>query len=322
MKHLAIIIPAFNEEQGIGSILDGIPKGIEGISKIDVVVIDDGSTDSTEQIAREKGVEVITHPYNMGLGVSFRKGMERALEKGADIIANIDADGQFDPQDISRLVIPIIKEESEVVTASRFKAPDFVPEMSKTKALGNRLMSFIISKIVGKKFHDVSCGFRAYSRDAALRMNLFGKFTYTQETFIDLASKNISIIEIPVRVRGEREFGKSKMASNLFKYGFNTLRIILSAFRDYKPLRLMFFISLFFILIGTLSGTFFLVHYIRAGAFRPHTWAGFLSFSSFVLSIFMLIAGIFMEMFSRMRMNQEQLLYLARKEHYKKPKSE
>jgi len=208
------------------------------------------------------------------------------------------------------------------VTASRFKSADYSPEMSKTKALGNKLMSFIISKIIGKKFHDVSCGFRAYSRDAALRMNLFGKFTYTQETFIDLASKNISIIEIPVRVRGEREFGKSKIASNLFKYGFNTLRIILSAFRDYKPLRLMFFISLFFILVGILSGSFFLVHYVRTGAFRPHTWAGFLSFSSFVLAIFMLIAGIFMEMFSRMRMNQEQLLYLTRKEHYKNLKTE
>jgi len=87
-------------------------------------------------------------------------------------------------------------------------------------------------------------------------------------------------------------------------------------------LRLMFFVSLFFILIGTLSGSFFLVHYVRTGAFRPHTWAGFLSFSSFILAIFMLIAGIFMEMFSRMRMNQEQLLYLARKEHYEKLKSE
>jgi len=322
MKHLAIIIPAFNEEKGIASILDGIPEIIEGINKIDIIVINDGSTDNTEQIAREKGVEVSTHPYNMGLGISFRKGMERALEKGADIIVNIDADGQFDPQDIPRLVTPIIKEEAEVVTASRFKSPDFVPEMSRTKALGNRLMSFIISKIVGKKFHDVSCGFRAYSRDAALRMNLFGKFTYTQETFVDLASKNISIIEVPVKVKGEREFGKSKMASNLFKYGFNTLRIILSAFRDYKPLRLMFFVSLFFILIGILSGTFFLVHYIRTGYFRPHTWAGFLSFSSFILAIFMIIAGIFMEMFSRMRMNQEQLLYLAKKENYERLKSE
>jgi glycosyltransferase involved in cell wall biosynthesis len=322
MKQLAIIIPAFNEEKGIASILDGIPEIIEGIDKVDVIVINDGSTDNTEQIAREKGVEVITHPYNMGLGISFRKGLERALERGADIIVNIDADGQFDPQDIPRLVTPVIKEGAEVVTASRFKSPDFVPEMSRTKALGNRLMSFIISKITGKKFHDVSCGFRAYSRDAALRMNLFGKFTYTQETFIDLASKNISIIEIPVEVRGEREFGKSKMASNLFKYGYSTLRIILSAFRDYKPLRLMFFVSLFFIVVGVLSGTFFLIHYIRTGYFRPHTWAGFLSFSSFILAIFMVIAGIFMEMFSRMRMNQEQLLYLAKKEHYEKLKSE
>jgi glycosyltransferase involved in cell wall biosynthesis len=322
MKHLVVIIPAYNEEKGISSILDGIPKKIEGISRIEVVVINDGSTDNTEKIAKDKGAEVITHPQNMGLGVAFRKGMERALEKRPDVIVNIDADGQFDAQDIPKLVNPILKGLAECATASRFISPDLAPRMSRAKNIGNRFMSFIISKIVGHKFYDVSCGFRAYSREAALRMNLFGKFTYTQETFIDLASKNIPIIEIPVRVRGEREFGESKVASNLLKYAFNTLRIIIGAFRDYKPLRLMASVSLFFVLIGVLSGAFFLVHYIHTGAFKPHTWAGFLSSFSFLLALFMLIVGIFMEMFSRMRMNQELLLYFARKDHYEKPESE
>jgi len=317
MKKLVISIPAFNEEKGIARILDGIPERINGVDKIDIVVVDDGSTDKTGEIARNKGAEVITHPCNLGLGVTFKDGLERALEKGADVIVNIDADGQFDPEDISKLIAPIMKGDSGMVTASRFKSSDFFPEMPRIKVAGNKFMSFIISKIVKKKFYDVSCGFRAYSRDAALRMNLFGKFTYTQESFIDLASKNVAITEVPVKVKGEREFGKSKVASNLFKYGFNTLRIIISAFRDYKPLRLMVFVSILFVIIGILSGAFFLVHYIRTGAFKPHTWAGVLSFSSFILAMFMIIAGVFMETFSRMRMNQEQLLYFKRKEHYK-----
>jgi len=321
MKKLVITIPAFNEEKSISWVLDGIPRKIEGIDTIDIIVINDGSTDQTEKAAKKKGAEVISHPYNLGLGVSFQKGIQRALELGADIVVNIDADGQFDPSDISKLVFPVLKGEADVVTATRFKSPDHHPDISKIKEFGNKLMSLIISKITGKKFYDVSCGFRAYSREATLRMNLFGKFTYTQETFIDLASKNISIIEIPVRVRGERKFGKSKVSSNLFKYGFNTLRIILSAFRDYKPLRMMFFVSLFFIVVGVFSGSFFLIHYIRAHAFKPHTWAGFLSFSSFILALFMVIVGIFLEMFSRMRMNQEQLLYFARKKYYEKLKT-
>jgi len=320
MKHLVIIIPAFNEEEGIGKILDGYPKDIQGIGKINIIVINDGSTDKTEEIAKNKGAHVISHPQNMGLGVSFRSGLAKALEMGADVIVNIDADGQFDIEEVPKLVNPILKGEAEFVTASRFISSDLAPSMPRVKSLGNKLMSSIVSRIIGKKFYDVSCGYRAYSRKAALHLNLFGKYTYTQETFIDLASKNIPIIEVPVKVKGEREFGKSKVASNLFKYGFNTLRIIMAAFRDYRPLRLMFFLSLILVVIGTLFGSFFLIHYIRVGAFRPHTWAGFLSFSSFILALLMLIVGVFMEMFSRMRMNQEQLLYHMRKDYYEKKK--
>jgi glycosyltransferase involved in cell wall biosynthesis len=318
MKKLIIIIPAFNEEKGIAHVIDGIPEKVEGIEEINILVIDDGSTDGTKKIVEKKGIEVISHPHNCGLGVAFRRGIDNALKKGADVIVNIDADGQFDPGDIPQLVGPILQGQAEVVTASRFISKDHKPSTPRIRLWGNRLMSFIISRIVGKKYHDVSCGYRAYSREAALKLNLFGKFTYTQETFINLAAKDIPIIEIPVMVRGDREYGESKISSNLFRYGILTLRIIIGAFRDFKPLRLMSYISLLFTVVGTSSGIFFLIHYIRTGAFRPHTWAGFLAFASFVLALFMIVVGVFMEMFSRMRMNQEQLLYHSKKEHYEK----
>lgn len=322
MKKLVITIPAYNEEKAISGLLERIPQKIEGVEEIAVLIINDGSTDRTGKIAEEKGAQVIQHPHNMGLGVSFQEGIEKALRMGADVILNIDADGQFDPQDIPKLVKPVMNGDAECVTASRFISSKLKPKMSRTKKMGNKVMSFIISRITGKKYYDVSCGFRAYSREAALKMNLFGRFTYTQETFIDLAAKDIPILEVPVKVKGEREHGESKISSNLFKYGLYTLRIILGAFRDYKPLKLMSFISLLFLLVGISLGVFFLIHYIHTGAFKPHTWAGFLSFSSFVMALFMFVVGIFMETFSRMRMNQERLLYLARKEHYDRLKRE
>ena len=322
MKILVVIIPAYNEEEGIGQVLDRMPKQVDGIDRLKVVVINDGSTDHTAAVAREKGAEVISHPSNQGLGVAFRNGIERALEKGADIIVNIDADGQFDPEDIPQLVAPILKDEAEVVTASRFLSPELKPKMSRIKAAGNKFMSAFISKIVKEKYYDVSCGFRAYSKDAALKMNLFGKFTYTQESFIDLAAKNVPIKEVPIRVKGERLFGKSKIASNLFKYGFNTTRIILSAFRDYKPLRLMTFIGMGFLAVGIPVGVFFALHYFRTGSFRPHTWAAVLSFACFVLALFMIVVGVILEMFSRMRIIQEQLIYLAKRERYEARKAE
>ncbi|MFH1944796.1 MAG: glycosyltransferase family 2 protein [Acidobacteriota bacterium] len=322
MKKLIVLIPALNEEKTIGQVIRAIPPSIPGIDRIEVLVIDDGSTDSTRDNALSAGADVHRFERNRGLGVAFRKGIELALEKNADIIVNIDADGQFNPADIPKLVRPIQEGKAEFITASRFVSKEYPTEMSILKRWGNRWMSRIVSRIVGLHFHDVSCGFRAYSREAALRMNLFGHFTYTQETFIDLAYKGVVILEIPVAVNGEREHGKSKVASNLFKYGYNTMKIILMAFRDYKPMRLMTMIGSIFFFFGLGLGIFFLIHYIGTGAFKPHTWAAVTSGTSLVLGLLMEIVGVIMEMFSRMRLNQEQLLYFARKKHYDKAGSD
>ena len=312
MVKLVIIIPAFNEEDTIGDVIENVPKHLPGVDDIEVIVMDDGSTDRTAEIAREMGAVVYSHPHNQGLGITFRGGIERALKAGADIIVNIDADGQFNPRDIPQLVAPVLDGRAEFVTASRFVEKDPDLQMPRMKYLGNKLMSRIISRIIGQKFYDVSCGYRAYSREAAMKLNLFGLFTYTQETFIDLAYKGIPIIEVPIKVRGEREYGQSKVASNLFKYGFHTLKIIFMAFRDYHPFRLMMYLSTLFFLVGLGVGTFFLIHYFNTGSFKPYTWAGFLSGASFGTALVMMLAGIFLEMISRVRINQERLLYYAR----------
>ncbi len=315
---LIIIIPAHNEENTVGDIISNVPHQIKGINQIEVVVINDASSDKTKSAAESAGASVISHVRNLGVGAAFHTGINAALKKKADIIVNIDADGQFNPEDIPVLIEPILKGEASFVTASRFKDPALIPKMPKIKIWGNKRMSQLISFLTGQKFYDVSCGFRAYSKDTALRLSLFGKFTYTQETFLDLANKDVPIKEIPIAVKEERLYGKSSISSNLWKYAAKTSKIIFRSFRDYKPLRFFGLLSLPIFFIGTSLGIFLFIHYLMTGGFSPHKWAGFSGLGLILIGIFLLFLGIVADMLDRIRSNQEEILYYERKREYEK----
>ena len=222
---LVVAIPCLNEERTVAKVISAVPVPFSRVGSVEVVVIDDGSTDATVERARSAGAAVVSHGANLGLGRAFREAVRQALARGADILVTIDGDGQFDPADISRLVQPILDGEAHMVTASRFARAALVPEMPAIKKWGNRRVAGIVRTLTGKRFHDVSCGFRAFSREALLKMNLFGTFTYTQETFLDLIFKGLTIHEMPVRVRGTREFGSSRIASGLTRYAVRSLQI-------------------------------------------------------------------------------------------------
>lgn len=305
---IAVVVPAYNEEKNIGGVIEAMPNFVDKI-----IVVDDGSTDNTADISKNMGAQVLSHKNNKGVGAAFDTGIKAVLKTNMDIMVNIDADGQFNPCDIEKLVNPIILGDADFVTASRFIDKNFYPEMSKIKFWGNQFMSRFISRLTKQKFYDVSCGFRAYSRETLLRLNLFGDFTYTQETFIDLAFKNLYIREIPVHIRGRREHGKSKIASNIFQYAFQAVKIIVRTYRDYKPFRLFGYFALFSFLIGLGFGLFLGIHYIKSGAFTPHKWAGFTAGFFTLVSILFLLIGFILDMFSRMRKNQEELLYFLKK---------
>lgn len=311
--HLVVVLLALNESATIADVINKIPRDISGIQKTSIVVVNDGSTDETPSIAEACGATVISHPHNKGVGAAFHTAVKEAISMKADIMVNIDADGQFNPADISKLIVPIIKNEADFVTASRFIDLNLKPVMPWVKYFGNRIMSKLISKLTKQKFFDVSCGFRAYSRETLLKINLFGKFTYTQETFIDLAYKGLRIVEIPVFVLGVREHGKSRVASNLFKYGMNSLRIILHSFIDYRPLSIFGFMALFLFVIGFGFGAFFFGHYIVKGRFSPHLWAGFVSGFFITMSFLVAVFSLLGDMLSRMRKNQEEILYNLKK---------
>jgi glycosyltransferase involved in cell wall biosynthesis len=322
-KSIAIIIPALNEAATIADVVGGAIAMLarESFSGR-VYVVDDGSDDRTAELARAAGATVISHAVNMGVGRAFRSGLAEALRSGADIVVNIDADGQFDPARIPDLVAPILNGRADFTSASRFKDPELVPNMPKAKLIGNLLMSRLISRIAGKRYYDVSCGFRAYNREAALHLNLWGAFTYTQESILDLVIKGLRIEEVPMKIRGVRGSGKSKVASNLWAYGFKALKIILHTYRDYWPSRFFGWLSLPFLATGAGLVVFLFIHRFASGHFSPHIWAGFTGGGLFGLGVLILLTGLAGETLKRIRLNQEMLLYYHRRAMFDTPRAE
>jgi len=310
--HLLVSIPALNEQKTLGDVIRAIPRDMPGVGVVEVIVIDDGSEDRTGEIAAEAGAFVIRHPNSRGVGAAFHTGLAHGIRGGADLIVSIDADGQFDPADIPALIAPVVSGEADFVSASRFMDPALVPDMPRAKLWGNRMMSRLISGLAGQKFYDVSCGMRCYARNAALQLHLLGRFSYTQEAFLNLAFKQLRIVEVPIRVRGEREFGESRVANNLWRYGWRTAQIIFRSYRDYHPLRFFGGIALALLVPALLLGAFVLIHYLQTGQFSPHKWAAFSTVGLAALSVLMAQIGMIGDMLNRHRVYLEELLYRQR----------
>jgi len=310
---LVVQMPALNEEASIGSVLASIPRQIPGVDEVVLLVVDDGSPDRTAELARAAGAVVVSHAQNRGVGAAFRTGLAKATELDADIIVTMDADGQFNPGDIPKLIAPVLNGEADFVSASRFLDPALVPEMPPAKRWGNDFMARWVSSITHKRFYDVSCGFRAYSKNAYLRLNLLGNFTYTHEVFLTLAFADVPIREVPVVVRGVREHGKSRVASNLFHYGWRTASIILKTYRDYRPLKFFSKIAGGLAGIGMLLLLFLLSVKIRTGGFFPHKWAGFAGAAFLGAGGGVFLVGIVAEMLDRIRTSADEALFRIRR---------
>lgn len=309
---IIVIIPAFNEENTIGAVIKAIPKKI-GKSAVKVLVIDDGSRDRTVEISGKAGAEkIVSHHANKGLGIAFRTGMEEALKMGASVIVNIDADGQFNPKDIPKIALPVLRGKADVVICSRFLDKTLEPKMPWMKKFGNFIFTSIISFFTNRKFTDTQCGFRAYSREAALRTMLFGKFTYTQEVLLDLSQKGFRIIEVACRVKGQRE-GKSRIVSHWWSYGAKALIIIVRALRDYKPLKFFGAIGLAFFALGGISALFLLYRLLEFHKISPYLWVVYLDVVLIILGFLLMILALLADMMDRQRKIQEEILYRLKK---------
>lgn len=312
--NLGIIIPALNEEKKIGETIKKIPHKIDGIDSVRILVIDDGSTDKTVSQAKQAGAEVISHSENKGVGAAFQTGLEWGLSTKKDVLTNIDADGQFDPRDISAMIKPILENQADVVVANRFQ--NGRPEnMSATKYYGNKMMTFLINKLSGLKLTDVSSGFRAYNREAMLRLNLLGGFTYTQESILDLSTKGVRIKNHDVKVTYFKS-RKSRVASSIPSYTLKTLSIIFKSFRDYSPLKFFGFTGLFLFGIGLVLDLFVFWHYFTSGSFSPYISVILTGIYLNTVGLGIIVLGVIADMFDRVRKNQENILYLLKKQQY------
>jgi glycosyltransferase involved in cell wall biosynthesis len=309
---LLVVIPALDEERTVSSVIRGVPRQIDGVTEVEVLVVDDGSSDGTAAEAERADARVISHAERLGVGAAFASGIRYAVDNGADLVVTIDADGQFDPAQIPTLIRPVIAGDADFATASRFADPALEPEMPGMKRWGNGVMAGLVSRLTGQTFHDVSCGMRCYGRRALLLLNPMGRFTYTQEVFLNLAFKQLRIVEVPMAVRGEREHGESRVAGNLWRYALRTSGIIFRSYRDYKPMAFFGAIALGAFAVAAGLGGFLLVHYLSSGSFSPHKWAGFSAAAVATFGLLLFFMGVLGDMLNRHRVYLEELLYRER----------
>jgi glycosyltransferase involved in cell wall biosynthesis len=317
MTRLIVNLPAFNEEEKIAQTIKRIPRQIERIDEVFVQVIDDGSKDNTAEAARQAGADfVFSHDVNRGIGVTFRTAATKALENGADIMVNMDADGQFDPQDISKIITPILNGEADMVSADRFGDKE-TKDMPKAKYYLNRVAAYITGKFMNYPIKDLTCGFRGYSKETLLRFNLPGGFTYTQETIIDAIGKNLKIKWVPVVVT-YFEGRKSRVVKSIFNYVKNSGKIILQAVRDVRPMKFFGIPALILILVSFAVFAVFFFFYFQEFKITPYRNYLILGITLLLVGLQFLVFALIADMVKNSRKLTEDLMYLVKSEKYKK----
>jgi glycosyltransferase involved in cell wall biosynthesis len=230
--HLVVQVPCLNEEETLPAVLSTIPTEIPGIDKITVLVIDDGSTDRTVEVAREHGVtHFVRHARNRGLGRSFHDGVQRALELGADIVVNTDGDNQYPQERITDLVQPIIAGRADIVIADR--QVDLVEHFSGPKKFLQKLGSSIVNKAAGTELPDAASGFRAYSRDSLMLLNTITRFSYCMETIIQAGNKKLAIESVKVVTNPKTR--ESRLFNSTWEHVLKSAGAIVRAYIMYKP---------------------------------------------------------------------------------------
>ncbi len=253
-----IQIPCFNEAETLPVTLAALPKQLPGVDQVEYLVIDDGSCDGTAEVARAHGVEhIVRHSINRGLACAFVTGIHACLWHGADIIVNTDADNQYLADDIAQLIHPIIEGRADMVVGCR--PIEEVPHFSWLKKKLQKVGSFVVRMASQTHVEDATSGFRAFSRSAALRLNVFSEYTYTLETIIQAGQKCLSVVSVPIRVN--KDLRPSRLMRGMFDYIRKSLGTIIRIFVVYRPMR--FFVSIgsvpFF--FGFVIGLRFLFHF-------------------------------------------------------------
>lgn len=278
---LVIQIPCLNEEESLPITLSALPKHINGIDEIKVLIVNDGSTDRTIDVAKKHGIsDFVNFTHNKGLAKAFSAGLNKALEMGADIIVNTDADNQYNASDIEKLVRPIIDGNADIVIGSR--PVNKISNFSIIKKILQNFGSFVMRCVSSTSVKDAPSGFRAFSRNAAIQMNIFDNYTYTLETIIQAKAKGLVIENVEIDVNPELR--RSRLFSNMFVYIRRSIFTMLRMFIVYRPFRFFITVGILFLLAGLIPGVRF-VWYFLTGDGQGHI-------QSLILAAILLLTGV------------------------------
>lgn len=262
MTKLIIQIPSYNEETTLGITLAALPRKIPNIDAVEWLVIDDGSTDKTVEVAKSNGVDhIVSLPRHQGLAKAFVAGLEASLRAGADIIVNTDADNQYCADDIPNLIAPILEGKAEIVIGARPIGE--TQHFSATKKSLQKLGSWVVRLVSRTDIPDAPSGFRAISRSAAMRLHVFNEYTYTLETIIQAGQKSMAITSVPVRTNPCSR--PSRLFKNIPAYLQRQVSTIVRIFMTYRPFRFFAVPGIFLFLSGLAIGLRFLYFYLTEG---------------------------------------------------------
>ncbi|MDA3900939.1 MAG: glycosyltransferase family 2 protein [Spirochaetes bacterium] len=311
--HLIINIPCYNEEQTLPLVLNELPKKIQGIKKITIQIVDDGSTDKTVEIARKYKCDIVSHKENMGLGIAFKHGVEAALQKKADIMVNTDADNQYPSEYIAALVKPVVSGNADVVISNRQTWT--VSHFSIIKKFFQWFGSTLVRKITDTEVKDAVSGFRAYNRESLLRLNVQTQFSYVLDTIMQCSMKHLRMESVDITINPPTR--KSRLFKNMFQHmkksGFNLIKI----FFIYRPFVAFMWTSFILMVPAVLIMLRFLYYYIINSGAAGHIQSLIAASILFITSVLFFALGIIVTLIKYNRELVEEQLYLQKRLFYK-----
>ncbi len=306
---LIVQIPCFNEETTLPETVRDIPRSIEGIDKVEILIIDDGSSDRTVEIAKELGVDhIVKINKNKGLAHAFSSGLDASIKLGADIIVNTDGDNQYKGKYIPELVKAIQEGKADIVVGDR--QVNNIEHFSFMKKILQRVGSWVVRQVSGTDIKDTTSGFRAYSKDAALRLNIVSPYTYTLESIIQAGNKHMKIVDLPVRTN--KPLRKSRLFKGIPSYVQRQVVTIIRMYTMFQPLKVFFYTGFTLFLLGSLGVLRFLYYYVTSGG-TGHIQSLVLSGVLIILGFILLMIGLVADIISFNRQLIEDTLYRVRK---------
>jgi glycosyltransferase involved in cell wall biosynthesis len=310
VKKLIIQIPCLNEADTLPATIADLPRSVPGIDTVEVLVIDDGSRDGTANVALACGADhVVRLRRNKGLAAAFMAGIDAALKQGADFIVNTDADNQYAGKDIAKLIAPLLKGDADIVIGDRNIAA--LQHMSWRKRQLQRLGSWVVRQVSNTTVPDTTSGFRAYTRDAALRMTIVSEFSYTLESIIQAGKKRMAIAHVPIETNPRTR--KSRLFDSVFSYIKRSGATIVRIYTMYEPLKVFTYIGLTVFGVGGLGGLRFLYYWMTStGAYVGHIQSLIFSAVLMILGFQVLLIGLLADVMSANRKLLEDVVYRVR----------